>query len=116
MKNKFVTVNSFLVLAVLLSMLFQYVHTYEHLVQQLSKKECHHKYTSSHEITHQHHDLEHCFVCHFSVSNFLSSEIYRFEFQKITIPSRYSFFKSREITQFFKGSLFALRAPPVFIV
>jgi hypothetical protein len=116
MKKKFVTVNSFLVLAVLFSMLFQYVHTYEHLIQQLSQKECQHKYTSSQEITHQHHDLEHCFVCHFSVSHFLASEIYRFEFQKITIPSGYSFFKSKEIAQFFKGSLFALRAPPVFIV
>ncbi|TRX28005.1 hypothetical protein FNW25_05570 [Flavobacterium franklandianum] len=116
MKKKFVILNSFWILAVLFSMLFQYVHTYEHLVKQLSEKECHHKYTSSQEITHQHHGFDHCFVCHFSVSSFVTSDIHHFEFQKTTIPSGYSFFKSREITQFFKGSLFALRAPPVFIV
>jgi hypothetical protein len=116
MKKKFVIVNSLLAVAVLISMLFQFVHSYEHLAKQLSEKECHHKSTSNHEITHQHHDVEHCFVCHFSVSNFVTSDIYHFEFQKTILTSGYSFFKSREITQFFKGSLFALRAPPTFIV
>lgn len=115
MKKKFVIVNSFLAVAVLFSMLFQFVHSYEHLAKQFSEKECHHKYASSHEITHQHHDAEHCFVCHFSVGSFVASEITSFEFQKITIPSGYSFFKSKEITQFFKGSLFALRAPPMIL-
>ena len=54
--------------------------------------------------------------CDFTLSSFVSAEIYHFEFQKTTFPTRYSFFKSREITQFFKGSLFSLRAPPSFIV
>lgn len=116
MKNKFVILNSILALAVLFSMLFQSVHSYEHVAKQLSEKKCLHKYTSSKEITHQHHDFEHCFVCHFTVSSFVASDISRFEFQKTTIPPGYTFFKSREITQFFKGSLFALRAPPSFIV
>ena len=116
MKKKFVIVNSILAVAVLFSILFQFVHSYEHLAKQLSQKECHHKYTSSQEITHQHHDFEHCFVCHFSVSSFVASDIHQYEFQKNYFPAGYSFFKSREITQFFKGSLFALRAPPIFIV
>jgi len=116
MKKKFVIVNAFLAVAVLFSMLFQFVHSYEHLAKLFSEKECHHKYTSSHEITHQHHDFEHCFVCHFSISNFVASDIHHFEFQKTIFSSEYSFFKSSEITQFFKGSLFALRAPPIIIV
>jgi len=116
MKKKFVILNSFLAVAVLFSMLFQLAHSYEHLAKQFSEKECHHKYTSKQEITHQHHEFEHCFVCHFSVSSFVASDIHHFEFQKITFPSDYSFFKSKGITQFFKGSLFALRAPPSFIV
>jgi hypothetical protein len=115
MKKKFVIVNFFLAVAVLFSMLFQFVHTYEHLAKQLSQKECHHKYTSSHEITHQHHDVEHCFVCHFSTSSFVASDINHFEFQKISFSTEYSFFKSKDITQFFKGSLFALRAPPMIL-
>ena len=113
MKKKFVIINSFLMLAVLFSMLFQYVHSYEHLAKQLSEKECSHKYISSQEITHQHHDFDNCFVCNFTVSTFISSDISNFEFKKIIFPSGYSLFNSQEITQFFKGSLFALRAPPV---
>ncbi|MBP6550435.1 MAG: hypothetical protein KA208_04345 [Flavobacterium sp.] len=116
MKKKFVIVNFFLAVAVLFAMLFQSVHSFEHLEQQLSEKKCHHSHTSKHEITHQHHDFEHCFVCNFTIGSFIASDIHHFEFQKISIPSGYSFFKSSEITQFFKGSLFALRAPPSFIV
>lgn len=116
MKKKFTLLNSFLMMAVLFSILFQYVHSYEHLAKQLSEKNCSHKNISSHEITHQHHNFDHCFVCDFTLSTFISSDISNFEFKKIIIPSGYSFFNSREITQFFKGSLFALRAPPSFIV
>jgi len=101
---------------VLFSILFQYVHSYEHLAIQLSEKKCYHKYNSTKEITHQHHNYDRCFVCDFTLSSFISAAISHFEFKKINIPSGYSFSQSGEITQFFKGSLFALRAPPVFIV
>lgn len=113
MKKKFVIVNAFLAVAVLFSMLFQLVHSYEHLAKQFSEKECHHKHTSKHEITHQHHDFEHCFVCHFSISSFVASDIHHFEFQQTNFFSGYSLFKSSKIIQFFKGSLFGLRAPPI---
>ncbi|NDP27196.1 MAG: hypothetical protein GZ087_07195 [Flavobacterium sp.] len=116
MKKKFVLLNYFLMVAVLFSMLFQSVHSYEHLAKQLSEKKCHHESSSKHQITHQHHKFDHCFVCDFTLSNFISSDISYFEFKKIIIPTGSSSFKSREITQFFKGSLFALRAPPIFIV
>ncbi len=111
MKKKFAILNSFLAIAVLFSMLFQFVHSSEHLAKQLSEKECHHKYTSNQEITHQHH-VDDCFVCHFSVSSFITSSIHHFEFRKIAVFSKEAIFRSLEITQFFKGSLFALRAPP----
>ena len=116
MKKKFVILNSFLMFAVLFAMLFQYVHSYEHMAKQLFEKKCDHKYSSSHEITHQHHNFDNCFVCNFTLSSFVSADISHFEFKKTTITAGYSFFKSSEITQFFKGSLFALRAPPSFIV
>jgi hypothetical protein len=114
MKRKFVVVNLILIVSVLFAMLFQSVHSYEHLAKQLSEKKCSHKNNSSHEITHQHHNFDHCFVCDFTLSNFISATISHFEFKKTNLPSGYSFFNSREITQFFKGSLFALRAPPEF--
>lgn len=115
MKKKIVIVNSFLMFAVLFTMLFQTIHSYEHLASQLSEKKCHHKYISSKEITHQHHNFDHCFICNFTLSSFVSSDVSYFEFQKNTFPSSHFIFKSREITQYFAGSLFALRAPPSFI-
>ena len=103
-------------LIVLLSILFQYGHSYEHAAQQLSEKKCYHKYNSSQEITHQHKDLEHCLICNFRLSAYVGPNISVFEFKKIIFPSGYNVLNSREITQFFKGSLFALRAPPIFTV
>ncbi len=116
MKKMAKIISFFFMIAVLFSMLLQSVHSYEHLAKQLSEKKCYHKYNSSKEITHQHHNFDHCFVCNFTLSTFISSDISNFEFQKIIIPSGYSLLNSRKITQFFKGSLFALRAPPIFIV
>lgn len=116
MKSKFVILNYFLMFTVLFSMLLQSIHSYEHLAKELSEKKCHHKYISDQEITHNHHNFDHCLVCNFTLSHFISSNYPRFEFKITTISSGYSFFKFGVNTQFFKGSLFALRAPPNFIV
>ncbi|HEY6143854.1 MAG TPA: hypothetical protein VIV55_10620 [Flavobacterium sp.] len=115
MKKRFLILNSFLTLAVLFAMLFQSVHSFEHFEEELSQAKCHHKSTSKQQITHQHHNFDHCFVCDFKMSSFVASAFHSFEFQNTIIPSGYTFFESREITEFFKGSLFALRGPPVFI-
>ncbi|WP_281227569.1 hypothetical protein [Flavobacterium aquiphilum] len=115
MRKRIVILNFFWAFAVLFAMLFQTAHTYQHLAQQLSEKKCHHSHTSKHDITHQHHNFDHCYVCDFKISSFTYSEIASYGFQDAIIHSEYTFFKSREITEFFKGSLFALRAPPVFI-
>ena len=116
MKKKFVILNSCLMFAVLFAILLQYVHSYEHLAMQLSERKCHHKYNSSKEITHQHHNYDRCFVCDFTLCSFVSADISNFVFKKINICSGFFIFKFKEITQFFKGSLFALRAPPVYFV
>ncbi|MBF2707461.1 hypothetical protein [Flavobacterium soyangense] len=116
MKKKVAILNSLLMFAVLFAILLQNVHSYEHLSKQFSEKKCYHKYNSSREITHQHHNFDSCFVCNFTLSSFVSADVSHFEIKKINCFSGYSFFKSRPITQFFKGSLFALRAPPSFIV
>jgi hypothetical protein len=116
MKKKVVILNFVLAFAVLFSMLFQTVHSYEHVSKQLLEKKCSHKSTSSQEITHQHHNFDTCFVCNFTIGSFISSDINHFVFKKINHFSGYTFFKSRAITSYFKGSLFALRAPPSFIV
>ena len=98
---------------ILFSILFQSVHSYEHLAKQLSEKKCHHNHVSDHEITHEHHKFEQCFVCDFSFSNYISSDIFDFKLNEKFVFSTLTFTKSKEITQYFKGSLFALRAPPM---
>lgn len=116
MKKLKALLNFVLPFAVLFAMLFQTVHSYEHVSKQLLEKKCFHKSNSSQEITHQHHNYDTCYVCNFTVASFISSDIAHFEFKKINHFSGYTFFKSREITSYFKGSLFALRGPPSFIV
>jgi hypothetical protein len=103
-------------MVLLFAIVFQSVHSFEHLVRQLSEKKCEHKLVSSHEITHQHHAFDHCFVCDFSFSNFVSNDFQCNNFNGNIISTRISFSNSKEIIQFFRGSLFALRAPPSFIV
>ena len=116
MKKKFVLINFSLMIAVLFSMLFQSLHSYEHLLEKNSQEKCHQKHIGSgKQLTHQHYNLEHCFACEFTFSNFIPSELFTFEFKNVTLLSYYSFFNSKEIVNFFKGSLFALRAPPIFI-
>jgi hypothetical protein len=54
-------------------------------------------------------------VCHFNFSGFIGTEIARIAIRKCEIHQGYSYFRSREITSYFVGSLFAHRGPPTFI-
>ena len=114
MKRKFVIVNISLMVVVLFSMLLQSVHSYEHLVKLFSEKECHHHYSQKTEINHQHHPFDHCFVCEFTFGSYVSTSFFSLKERiTITISQHYSFLY-KLTSQFFKGSLFALRAPPEF--
>jgi hypothetical protein len=117
MKKKNSCISLFFGLAVLCAIVLQSTHAFNHLEKELSTKECHHKYAKNKtEFTHAHHNNDHCFVCEFAFSSSIKSDFSAFHFKKIEIPVTYSFFFSKEITQSFRGSLFALRAPPSFIV
>ena len=117
MKKKNSFISLFFGWAVLFAIVLQSAHTFNHLENELSTKECHHKYAKNKtEFTHAHHNNDHCFVCEFAFSSSLKSDFTAFHFKKIEIPVSYSFSYSKEITQSFRGSLFALRAPPSFIV
>lgn len=103
-------------LVVLLAILLQSFDAIGHLGKQFSEKHCYHN--SHHhktEINHAHEGFDHCFTCEFTFSNFISSSKLTFTSQKVEVVTKYSSYYSKEITQFFRGSLFALRAPPRFI-
>ena len=99
------------------ALLLQSFHSFNHLEKFISEKHCHHKYAvNKTEINHSHHDFDHCFVCEFALSSYTPTHFYSFEFKKAAIHASYTFCYSKEITQTFRGSLFALRAPPIVIV
>jgi hypothetical protein len=113
MKNKFSIYSLVLTITVLLSMLFQSVHKYEHIAKQLSEIQCVHQKNSSIEITHQHHNYDFCDICAHKLSSFTFLDFSVFELKGTALYPKNVDFQSSEITQFFKGSLFALRAPPL---
>lgn len=116
MKKKIVVVNLLMSFAVLFAMLFQTVHSYEHILRQASEKHCEHKTTAGQkQITHSHTVDANCHICHFAFSTFIPNSFQALSFHKITVETSYKFFYSKVYTAFFKGSLFALRAPPAFI-
>lgn len=117
MKRKLQLLNFVMGLTVLFAILFQSLHSFEHLAKQLSEKQCHHKYHSQKtEINHSHHNFDKCFVCEFAFSSYVSSNKVETNYENKAVVTKYSFAYSKEIFSSFKGSLFSLRAPPVFIV
>jgi hypothetical protein len=112
MKKKFSIFSFVLTFAVLFSMLFESLHKYEHIAAQLAEVECVHDKASTAEITHQHHHFEFCGVCAHKLSTFTFSFHTAFDLVVLDHYAKTADFESKEITQFFKGSLFALRGPP----
>lgn len=104
-------------LLVMLALLLQSMHSIHHLEEAFVEKKCLHDSSKSKaDITHSHHHFENCFVCEFTFSTAVNTNFFSFEYKNPVVATSYSFFHSKGITQFFKGSLFALRAPPTFIV
>lgn len=117
MKRKYSIISLTFALLVVSAILLQSFHSFHHLEKFIAEKHCHHKYAENKtEINHQHHGFDHCFVCEFALSTYTPSHFYSFDFRKTAVLSSYSFCYSKEITQSFRGALFALRAPPMIIV
>ena len=116
MKKKIILINLFASLTVLFAMLFQTVHSYEHAYSQLTEKHCVHKSVNGQkQITHSHVVDNTCHVCHFAFSAFIPNSFSTLSFHKVNFETRYVFFYTKPVSTFFKGSLFALRAPPALV-
>ncbi len=102
--------------AVLFAMLFQTVHSYEHIYKQLTEKPCDHQYIEGQkQITHSHAVDTNCHVCHFAFSTFIPNTFQTLSFDKVSNETTYVSFYPKVTSTFFKGSLFALRAPPALV-
>ncbi|KIO53903.1 hypothetical protein [Flavobacterium hibernum] len=116
MKRKQLILSVSLALTVLFSILFQSIHSYEHIVKQLSEKQCHHNYNDPNgEITHQHHDYDVCFVCHFVFGSYIVPEKFAFEFRTFSSEIPYFFSLSEKVFSL-SESVYLLRGPPAALV
>lgn len=116
--NKKLNIFSFsLIGALLFAIMFQSIHSFEHLVKTLTTPHCHHKYDHSHTVvSHSHSDFDDCFVCHYSFNNFTFKDFISFENKFSNDYDTTSLFGYGEKIVFFSGSPFKSRGPPAIIV
>ncbi|KAF2336185.1 hypothetical protein [Flavobacterium daemonense] len=116
MKRKQLILSVSMTLTILFTILFQSIHSFEHIVKQLSEKQCHHAYNDpSGEITHQHHNYDLCYVCNFAFGSYTVAEIFSFQFHNFYKEIPYFFSFSENISSF-SESAYLLRGPPAAIV
>ncbi len=108
MKRRFAIFNLVLMALVLLTTATQSFHAFSHG----HAHESHHKETKHALVSAD--DSEHCSICDFHFDFFTAPETFclRLDFSFHAIPYSFSVTEGRAA---FTGSLFALRAPPVFV-
>lgn len=115
MKKRLVFLNVFFALSMLAAIVSQSLHEMAHYTEFKKERHCHHEQQSREDVSHEHVNLDHCHLCDFVFANFTTPEIFSFQIQKAVLTADKPFAHNREITQFFRGSLFALRAPPTLV-
>jgi hypothetical protein len=113
-KNK-IAIHFSIVIAILFSILFQSHDSYEHFEKEKAEKVCRHENSSKHEITHQHHSLEHCFVCEFAFSSATPFSFFELNTPKRIVKTPRSFYYS-DVVKTYTNNSNLLRGPPVFNV
>jgi len=113
-KNK-ILIHFSIVIAILFSILFQSYDSYTHIKKEKAETACHHKGKSKHQITHQHHSLEHCFVCEFAFSSAAPFTVFDFKTTKIVFKTQHHFYYS-DVVKSYTNNSNLLRGPPVFNV
>jgi hypothetical protein len=106
--------SKLLLFTLVASFLLQSAHRYEHFFLEPIQEICKHDNSnySKKQITHAHEVVEQCKVCIFSVSYFIENSFQLFVSANFFGKEIFSIFKKNLNIRFFKGSLFALRAPP----
>lgn len=113
MKKKFQYLKLLLPIVVLFAILFPAIHSYEHIHNHTSAHKSVLKYhTDKSEFKLHDHANEECAICHFKISPVATFSFETFVFYKSNSINSFVAFYSKAYSNFFKGSLFALRAPP----
>lgn len=102
-------------MAVLFPILFQTLHSYEHHSEDIVAKNYNFsKLENNFELSTDHSISEKCIICNFNLSSFTTTDFYVFQFHENGAVAHYPKFYFKNQFFFFKGSLFSLRAPPIF--
>jgi hypothetical protein len=101
-------------MAVLLTILFQSIHAYEHHSEQIEAKYSQHHSKNKVKINNKHSISEKCFSCDFNFYQFTTANFFAFEFHIHKVVTTFFLFSSQQHPSFFAGSFFSLRAPPIF--
>ncbi|MDX6189327.1 hypothetical protein SGQ83_08220 [Flavobacterium sp. Fl-318] len=114
MKKKLKFINLLMPLIVLFAILFPVVHSYEHIhSHNLSVEKKVQEYTTNKSDFKAHnYTSEECQICHFKFSPVANFSYVHFEFYKSISNTPYVYFYFKTYSNYFKGALFALRAPP----
>ncbi|MFC0078612.1 hypothetical protein ACFFLS_16305 [Flavobacterium procerum] len=116
MKRKQLILSFGSAVMILFSILFQSIHSYEHIAKQLTEKKCHHSYKDPNgEITHNHDSNDVCYVCNFAFGSYILPEKFSFEFTSFAKEIPY-FFALQENVISFHLNFCLLRGPPPSIV
>jgi len=99
-------------LAVLFSILYQSVHSYEHFADHENIFSISSDDDGAAKVQMLDHDHQKCFVCDFALGSFIAVEFTAFNSYTFTRAFAYVAFHATEIPQVFSGSLFAHRGPP----
>ncbi|WP_264205999.1 hypothetical protein [Flavobacterium shii] len=115
MKKKFKIINLLMPLIVAFAILFPVIHSYEHIQNHNAthKSTLHYNDTGKSELITHNHPSDECAICHFKFTPFSTFSFAHFDFYKSQSITRYVYFYFKTYSSFFKGSLFALRAPPI---
>ena len=100
-------------LIVLFAILFPVIHSYEHILDSGSKEKI--EFSEHTQLKSKFHSAEKCSICDFKFSACSTFTFTAFHFYKNSSVTQHVTFYAKKQTIFFKGSLFSLRAPPVFI-
>ncbi len=112
MSKRKIIQSAFMAITVLFAILFQSLHSYEHISKTFSEEKSAHHYSEFEKNSStQVHDSDHCFVCDFTFSSFVTTESFTFSLQ----------FPQQEIPYFFNNPeafisqnkiVCSLRGPP----
>ena len=108
MRQKFAFSNLLMTILVVCTMMYQSVHSFTHILEEITVENAHH------DGSHHHVDSKHCYVCDFTFSPFTTVDFQSFTFLTPQKPFQKYAFSEQSFCYLSIQNTF-LRGPPAFI-